>query len=168
MGNSHLLEQTIKCFTSPYQVFLSILPCCSLNLLLVLFSLRTRVILPLHCLCSSFYILEKKSSSFSPVCVQQYSPVAFLCRSVSEPPGTLAWPTKINSAKPRKVLCHFSELNWLTKKSPERDGPFWGEAFHCLDNYGEQLRCPDHCSVFYKFSLIAQSFVWRVIPQLLW
>lgn len=129
VGNAHLLEQTIKCFTSPYQIFLSILPCCSLNLLLVLFSLRTRVILPLHCLWSSFYILEKKSSSFSPVCVQQYSPVAFLCRSVSEPPGTLAWPTKINSAKPRKVLCHFSGLNWLTKKSPERDGPFWGEAF---------------------------------------
>lgn len=132
------LSKLLECFTSHCQVF----PQCVTYIFLAVVETRylsfshseKEFILPFHCLCSSFYILKKKSSSFSLVCVQMYSPVAFLRTGVSEPPGTLAWPTKISCAKPWKVLCHFSELNWLTKKATEQDGPFWGEAFHVFNS----------------------------------
>lgn len=48
---------------------------------------------------------------FSLVCVQLYPPGAFLCTGVLEPPGTFAWPSKINCAKPQEAFGHFSELS---------------------------------------------------------
>lgn len=126
-----------------------------------------------HCSC----VLTEKDSLFSlsiafaalfahgkrshPLSVWSVSSCTLLllsCAQVLEPPGTLAWPTKINCPKARKALGHFSELS----KHQLSRMVLLGEVFNYLDNFNylanSHLQCPFHYSVFCKFLSIAQSF----------
>lgn len=107
------LSKLLESFTSPYLICMCFtwIFLAAVKPIACVFSLGKTLYSPSPLPLQQFYTWEKKSSSLSLVCVQLYCPVAVLCTGVLEPPGTLAWPTKISCAEPQKALGHFSELS---------------------------------------------------------
>lgn len=173
VGNSHLIEQTVgELHWSLHGLYVSYLsfPCFNKTHCLCV-PTEEKLYCPSPLLLQQFLHMGTEVILFSLVCVQLYPPVDFLGTGVLEPPGTLAWPTEINCArrkiKPQEAFGHFSELS----KHQLIRIVLLGGTFNYLDNLNyldnSLLYCPFHHSVFCKFLLIFQSFVWKNTPQFL-